>query len=41
MLATKQVDGSDLKAKAIVMRNAFQLRALQAGIDLKLRRKKK
>jgi len=33
-------DGSDLKAKAKAMRTAIQNLALQAGIDLKLRKKK-
>jgi hypothetical protein len=33
-------DGSDLKAKAKAMRTAIQNLASQAGIDLKLRRKK-
>jgi hypothetical protein len=40
MLANKQVDGSNLKAKAKAMRTTIQDLASRAGIDLKLRRKK-
>ena len=40
MLSHNQVDGSDLKAKAKAMRAAIQNLASQAGIDLKLRKKK-
>jgi len=40
MLANQQVDGSNLKEKAKAMRAAIQNLASQAGIDLKLRKKK-
>jgi len=40
-LASKQVDGSNLKAKAKAMRSSIQGLASQAGIDLKLRKKPK
>ncbi len=40
-LASGQVDGSNLKAKAKAMRATIQDLALQAGIDLKLRKKPK
>jgi hypothetical protein len=39
MLTDKQVDGSDLKAKAKAMRATIQDLASQAGIDLRLRKK--
>ena len=41
MLASKQVDDSNLKAKAKAMRSSIQGLASQAGIDLKLRKKLK
>jgi hypothetical protein len=41
VLATGQVDGADIKAKAKVMKALITERADQAGVDLKLRRKKK
>ena len=40
MLAGKQLDSSDIKAKAKAMRAAIMNLALQAAIDLKLRKKK-
>jgi hypothetical protein len=40
MLASRQVDGSNLKAKAKAMRTTIQNLASQAGVDLKLRKKK-
>jgi hypothetical protein len=40
MLANKQVDGSDVKAKAKALRATIQDFASQAGIDLRLRRKR-
>jgi len=40
MLANKQVDGSNLKAKAKAMRAMIQNLAAQASIDLKLRKRK-
>ncbi|MBC8448034.1 MAG: DUF3795 domain-containing protein [Chloroflexi bacterium] len=39
-LSSGRVDGSDLKAKAKAMRGVIQDLAAQAGIDLKLRKKK-
>ena len=41
MLANRQVDGSDLKAKAKAMTSSIQGLASQAGTDLKLRKKPK
>jgi hypothetical protein len=41
LLTNNQVDDSDLKAKAKAMRAAIQNLASQAGIDLKLRKKRK
>ncbi len=41
MLTREQVDGSDLKAKAKAMRGIMRDLASQAGIDIKLRKKKK
>jgi hypothetical protein len=38
LLAGEQVDSSDLKAKAKAMRTLIKELALQADIDLKLRR---
>jgi hypothetical protein len=38
MLASGQVDGSNLKAKAKAMRSSIQGLASQAGVDLKLRK---
>lgn len=40
MLDSKQVDSSDLKAKAKVMRSVIQELAAKADIDLRLRRKR-
>jgi hypothetical protein len=40
MLVSQQVNGSDLKAKAKAMRATIQDLASQAGIDLRLRKKK-
>jgi hypothetical protein len=40
VLASGQVDASDLKAKARAMRSSIQGLASQAGIDLKLRKKR-
>lgn len=40
MLASEQVDGSDLKARAKAMRSLIQESASEAGIDLKLRKKR-
>jgi predicted esterase len=40
LLSTGQVDAADLKARAKAMKGLIQERAEQAGIDLKLRRKK-
>lgn len=40
MLASKQVDGSDLKAKAKAMRSLIQELASKADIDLRLRKKR-
>jgi hypothetical protein len=40
MLASEHVDGSNLKAQAKAMRATIQDLASQAGIDLKLRKKK-
>ena len=41
MLASKQVDGSNLKAQAKAMRSSIQGLASHASIDLKLRKKPK
>ena len=41
MLASGQVDSSDLKAKAKMTKSLIQERATAAGIDLKLRKKKR
>ena len=41
LLASGQVDGSDLKAQAKAMRASIQGLASQAGVDLKLRKKPK
>ncbi len=40
LLASGQVDGGDIKAKAKAMKSLIQERADQAGVDLKLRRQK-
>jgi hypothetical protein len=40
ILASEQIDGSDLKAKAKVMKRLLSELAKQADIDLKLRKKK-
>jgi len=40
MLATGQVEGAEIKAKAKAMKALLQKRADQAGVSLKLRRKK-
>jgi hypothetical protein len=40
MVVSEQIDGSDLKAKAKAMRSSIQGLASQAGIDLKLRKKR-
>ena len=40
MLTSEQVDGSDLKAKAKAMKGIMRDLASQAGIDIKLRKKK-
>ncbi len=40
MLTEKQVDGSDLKAKARTVRSIIQDLALQADVDLRLRKKR-
>jgi Spy/CpxP family protein refolding chaperone len=41
LLASDQVDASDLKAKAKAMKSSIQALASQAGVDLKLRKKPK